>query len=197
MRLRRLNSWMAVTIASRFVLALVNRIASSSSLSGISTVVFMIPFYLSVYSKSMKTGILDRAVFAYLLRDAMRVASRCHARLMAGKPLGVVPSPAGPDDSPDVCFYVPGRACRRDPGLRNRNGKRRVSCLRACDNLSICFGSALGVRAPIAGEDCTVIQVLGQEDETMSYRILKDFRICGVRRCSVTNHREIIELEEF
>jgi len=63
----------------------------------------------------MKTGILDRAVFAYLLRDAMRVASRCHARLMAGKPLGVVPSPAGPDDSPDVCFYVPGRACRRDP----------------------------------------------------------------------------------
>ena len=45
MRLRRLNSWMAVTIASRFVFALVNRMASARSLSGILTVVFMIPFY--------------------------------------------------------------------------------------------------------------------------------------------------------
>src|ERR1700683_5555869 len=58
MRFRRLNSWMAVTIASRFVFALVNRIASSRSLSGILTVVFMIPFYLSIYSRSMTTGIL-------------------------------------------------------------------------------------------------------------------------------------------
>src|SRR5450631_2145157 len=58
MRLRRLNSWMAVTIASRFVFALVNRIASARSLSGILTVVFMIPFYRHQYSLSMTTGIL-------------------------------------------------------------------------------------------------------------------------------------------
>jgi hypothetical protein len=58
MRLRRLNSWMAVTIASRFVFALVNRIASARSLSGILTVVFMIPFYRMEYSLSMTIGIL-------------------------------------------------------------------------------------------------------------------------------------------
>jgi hypothetical protein len=58
MRLRRLNSWMAVTIASRFVFALVNRIASARSLSGILTVVFMIPFYRYRYSLSRRVGIL-------------------------------------------------------------------------------------------------------------------------------------------
>ena len=43
MRRRRLNSVIAVTMASRLVRAFVNRMASSSSPSGISTVVFMPP----------------------------------------------------------------------------------------------------------------------------------------------------------
>src|SRR5207247_9082211 len=41
MRFRRLKSFRAVTTASRLVVAPVNRMASLSSLSGISTVVFM------------------------------------------------------------------------------------------------------------------------------------------------------------
>src|SRR3989442_2334189 len=53
---RRLKSVTAVTMAWRFVFAPVNRIASSSSLSGISTVVFMIPVYNILESLSMVKG---------------------------------------------------------------------------------------------------------------------------------------------
>src|SRR5262249_13921623 len=52
MRRRRLNSSRTLTIASRLVLALVKRMASLSSLSGISTVVFMLLLSVTTESKS-------------------------------------------------------------------------------------------------------------------------------------------------
>ena len=49
-RRRRLKSAIAVTMASRFVVACVNRMTSLSSWSGISTVVFMRPILIHLDS---------------------------------------------------------------------------------------------------------------------------------------------------
>lgn len=56
-RLRWLNSRIAITMASRLVDAFANRIASLSSSSGISTVVFMIPLSTMVESIARDCGI--------------------------------------------------------------------------------------------------------------------------------------------
>jgi len=53
----RLKSVTAVTMASRFVLAPVNRIASCSSASGISIVVFMLLLCRIFYAKSRPFGV--------------------------------------------------------------------------------------------------------------------------------------------
>jgi len=60
MRLRRLYSITAVTIASRFVFAFVKRTTSSSSLSGISRLVFMIPLSAQYDSESIAERIHAR-----------------------------------------------------------------------------------------------------------------------------------------
>lgn len=52
-RFRRLNSVIAVTMASRLVLACVNLMASVNSFSGISSVVFMIPEYRRLQESSV------------------------------------------------------------------------------------------------------------------------------------------------
>jgi len=61
---RWLNSRMARTIASRLVAAFANFIASRSSASGISTVVFMIPEYHILEYRRSREGPLTRAAAA-------------------------------------------------------------------------------------------------------------------------------------
>ncbi len=62
MRMRRLKSAIAPTMASRFVLALVNLIASSSSRSGISTVVFTCQLKLMLESYNINFIFLRSAL---------------------------------------------------------------------------------------------------------------------------------------
>src|SRR5215831_14010267 len=62
MRRRRLNSSSALTTPSRLVLAFVKRMASFSTFSGISTVVFMLLSQAILASKSTYCGILTMAL---------------------------------------------------------------------------------------------------------------------------------------
>ena len=84
MRRRRLKSVIAVTMASRFVLAHVNCTRSRSSASGISTVVFMIPLYGHGNSSSRQDGICEGVTIADLQASSVTTLSlveRCLACL--------------------------------------------------------------------------------------------------------------------
>lgn len=120
-RMRRLKSLTTLTIASRLVFAFVNRMASSSSRSGISKVVFMMRDYLSLESES------TTRVFSILTPGAPKTPGTRAMSLRFGRQSCCFPGRDRRGEAPRAATtpHLPPSAHRLPDTLSSRHGPPR------------------------------------------------------------------------